>query len=53
MTDVLYVVTLIVFFAMMLGLVFLYGRRTCSPEFDASGLVAKSDGLDPLRSAAG
>ena len=53
MTDVLYIPALLVFFSVMLGFVFSCGRRTDSPEFDASGLSAKSDDHEALRSVTG
>jgi hypothetical protein len=53
MTDVLYVAAIIAFFAVMLGFVYLYGRKAGGPEFDVSGLAAESDVQDAPRPVTG
>jgi hypothetical protein len=53
MTDVLYISGIIAFVAVMLGFMFVYGRRTGGSEFDGSGPAATSDDGDARRSVAG
>ena len=53
MTDVLYIIAIITFVAVMFGIMFLYGQRPERPKFDTPGRAGTSGDRDARRSIVG